>query len=69
MGILLDTIREVFDRGLRAGNAEINDDAMQRGLITPAQPEKADDAHIRCRAGFEGLRETLVGMDRAGGPQ
>lgn len=61
MGILGDTIREVMDKGLRTMNAEINQDAIDKGLVTPktADMERGSNT-AHCRAGFEKLHATLT---------
>lgn len=61
MARLRDIIGEVLTYGLRATNAEINQDAIDKGLITPRTPETPRDTDAApCRAGFEKLHASLT---------
>lgn len=61
MARLRDIIGEVLTNGLRATNAEINQDAIDKGLITPRTPDTRRDTDAApCRAGFERLHATLT---------
>jgi hypothetical protein len=68
MGVVREFLRDVFSVGLRRMNNEINEQAVQEGLITPRSAEEPDSSGTHCRPDFEPLYQQLTGPDRNAGP-
>lgn len=71
MGVVREFLSDVFKVGLRRMNDEINEQALQEGLITPRATEEPNSGVIHCRPDYEPLYQKLTGTagpDRSAGP-